>query len=366
MYIQIKNVAKRYGDRTVLQNIDINVERGQFVALLGPSGCGKTTLLNALSGLIDIDDGEIVVDGKTISAKGATVPPEKRQVGMVFQDFALWPHMNVFDNVAFGLKIRKDQKSSIRERVAEVLRVVRMAGFEDRFPHQLSGGQKQRIAIARALAPSPTVLLLDEPLSSLDAKLREEMRWELLSILQQANITSVYVTHDQIEALSMADHIVLLNQGNVEQQGIPTTLYQKPETEFAAWFLGASNRFEGMIKSREGEQATVLCGDLALLAHTTAEIGTHVIAMIRPTDVHLYDTDNEKRLHDDGAFLTATIKQRAFHGVNWHYRLVIDGAHTDFEATSIKHFQAGDRVHVFIPTEACHVVKRSGVLAGVH
>lgn len=360
MYISIKSAVKRYGEKTVLHGINLEIERGQFVALLGPSGCGKTTLLNALSGLVDLDDGEIVIDDRVLSSKGFTVPPEKRNVGMVFQDFALWPHMNVYDNVAFGLRVRKNARAAIRERVHEVLKVVRMNGFEDHFPHQLSGGQKQRIAIARALAPSPKVLLLDEPLSSLDAKLREEMRWELLSIISQANITAVYVTHDQIEALSMADQIVLLNQGQIEQQGSPTDLYKRPKTEFAAWFLGASNRFEGTVVDRHDDLVKINCGDVVLSARSREADSTHLVAMIRSSDIEVLDPSDTMSSDVAGTFFTALVQQRAFHGVNWQYRLELDGPlHLRCEAAAVKAYERGAHVCLFIPTESCHVVPKS-------
>lgn len=359
MYISIEHVMKSYGEKTVLQDVTLKVAKGQFVALLGPSGCGKTTLLNALAGLTDIDNGKIEIDGRVLSSRGHTVIPEQRNVGMVFQDFALWPHMNVFDNVAFVLKIRKESRSAIQDRVAKVLHVVQMDGYETRFPHQLSGGQKQRIAIARALAPAPTVLLLDEPLSSLDAKLREEMRWELLGIIQQAGITAVYVTHDQIEALSMADHIVVLNQGRVEQQGAATVLYHRPETIFTAAFLGASNVFEGNVVSRERDEVVVQCSGFEIRALDQGAASDKAIVVTRPSDIVLIPEDEKEHVVPEGvgSIIHAVILQRAFHGVAWQYRLEIEGGSgLRCEVWHPAQLLTGVRVQLFLPLAACRTV----------
>ncbi|MCY0900827.1 MAG: ABC transporter ATP-binding protein [Firmicutes bacterium] len=359
MFLTIDHVTKRFGDKTVLQDVHLQVERGQFVALLGPSGCGKTTLLNALAGLVDLDGGRIEIDGRVLSTRGHTVIPEQRQVGMVFQDFALWPHMTVFDNVAFGLKIRRDPRATIRERVEQVLATVQMQGFETRYPHQLSGGQKQRVAIARALAPAPTVLLLDEPLSSLDAKLREEMRWELLSIIQQAGTTAVYVTHDQVEALSMADHVVVMHQGRVEQQGAPTAIYQHPETVFTAAFLGASNLFRGQVSERGVGEVTVECSGFSVRATAGKATGGEATVAVRPSDIELILGDAEPPVRD-GTWLSATVRQRAFHGMSWQYRLETDGPIPQrIEVWHAGQVATGSRVSLFLPLEACRTVAES-------
>ncbi|MDB5053740.1 MAG: Iron(III) transport system ATP-binding protein/spermidine/putrescine transport system ATP-binding, partial [Bacilli bacterium] len=241
MGLQIQSVHKSFGEKQVLSGINISIKKGTFLALLGPSGCGKTTLLQAIAGLVSIDGGKIIIDDIVVSESGREAPPEKRNIGMVFQDFALWPHMNVFENVAFGLKLRGIKGNELKKRVVETLSIFHMEGYLTRYPHELSGGQKQRIAMARAIAPKPHLILMDEPLSSLDAGLREEMRYELVRIFKQLEMTVIYVTHDQMEAMSMADQIVLLKNGKCEQVGIPETLYNEPVSEYVAKFMGSAN-----------------------------------------------------------------------------------------------------------------------------
>lgn len=247
--IIIDDVVKDYGTFVALRGISLQVEEGEFVSLLGPSGCGKTSLLRSLAGLEDIQGGSITVGEKVLSREGYTVPPERRNVGLIFQSYALWPHMTVFKNIAYGLSLRKWDKKRIKARVSEVLGVVGLEGLEDRLPAQLSGGQMQRVAVARSLAAAPGVLLFDEPLSNLDAKLRETMRFELRRIQKSVGTTAVYVTHDQAEAMVISDRIVLMNGGEIVQQGTARELYETPESEFAAKFVGFSNLLPARIES---------------------------------------------------------------------------------------------------------------------
>ncbi len=251
-YIKIDNVVKDYGTFVALRGVSLDVEEGEFVSLLGPSGCGKTSLLRSLAGLEDIQGGSITVSDRILSRKGYTVPPERRNVGLIFQSYALWPHMTVFKNIAYGLKLRKWDKKRIAARVEEVLGVVGLEGLEDRLPAQLSGGQMQRVAVARSLAAAPGVLLFDEPLSNLDAKLRETMRFELRRIQKSVGTTAVYVTHDQAEAMVISDRIVLMNHGEIVQQGTARELYETPESEFAAKFVGFSNLIPAAVESVGG------------------------------------------------------------------------------------------------------------------
>ncbi|KPV44062.1 ABC transporter ATP-binding protein [Alicyclobacillus ferrooxydans] len=325
MQIRAEGLNKWFGDKHVLKGLDFVVEDRQFVALLGPSGCGKTTLLNILAGFLDVEEGTVAVGEDVWCRPGYGLSPEKRNVGMVFQDFALWPHMNVFDNIAFGLKLRKVNKGDIGRRVKEVLETVRMSGQEEKFPHQLSGGQKQRIAIARALAPRPSVLLMDEPLSSLDAKLREQMRWDMLDIIRAAGITTVYVTHDQSEALSMADTILLMNEGRIEQAGQPVELYHRPRTPFAATFLGASNLMDGIIEASENGVARVDCHGHIVRAIGVGAVGQRTQVSIRPTDITVYGESNHPNITRQLSVLEGTIAQKAFHGVHWRYRVKLVG-----------------------------------------
>lgn len=242
MEIRLSEISKSFGKNQVIRPLSLTIGSGSFTTLLGPSGCGKTTLLRMIAGLETPDSGEIFFDDRCVfSAKDrVNVPPEKRGLGFVFQDFALWPHMTVFENVAFGLRACKDT-SNLRERVMEALRTVELDQLADRHPHQLSGGQQQRVAFARAIVIKPSCVLFDEPLSALDAILREEMRHELKELVSREKFTSVFVTHDQTEAMSMSDRIAVVNKGVVEQYDRPETIYQHPRTKFVARFVGKSN-----------------------------------------------------------------------------------------------------------------------------
>jgi ABC-type Fe3+/spermidine/putrescine transport system ATPase subunit len=243
--LALRNIAKRYGSVDALAGIDFEVESGSFVSLLGPSGCGKTTLLRIIAGILLPDSGDVMLSGRRVNSE----PPFLRDLAMVFQDYALFPHMNVFDNVAFGIRMRGniEEKRRLGERVHEVLELVRLVNFDKRLPSELSGGQQQRIAIARALAPKPTLLLMDEPLSNLDAKVREEMRSELKEIQRKAAVTTIYVTHDQEEALGLSDTVVVMSHGRIAQIGRPTAIYAAPRDRFVANFVGKANILEGQL-----------------------------------------------------------------------------------------------------------------------
>ena len=243
--VTIKHVTKAFGDNVVLKEFNETFQEGEFITLLGPSGCGKTTMLRIIAGFEKPTTGELYIDNQLVSGGKTFIPPEKRSVGMVFQSYAVWPHMNVFDNVAYPLTIKKVPKAEIRKSVEHVLEIVHLSQYAERFPNQLSGGQQQRVALARALVAAPKLLLLDEPLSNLDAKLRESMRFEIKEIQRQLGITVVYVTHDQTEAMAMSDRIFLINRGVVQQCGSPEEIYNHPANQFVADFLGKVDFFKG-------------------------------------------------------------------------------------------------------------------------
>ncbi len=254
--LEIANLTKHYGNVIAVDDFSLAVEPGEFVSLLGPSGCGKTTILRMIAGLIEPDAGSISIAGTDVSL----LPPHKRNIGLVFQSYALFPHMSVFENVAFGLRQRRVVDPELSERVMEALDLVRLSGLERRMPRELSGGQQQRVALARAIAPRPSLLLLDEPLSNLDAKLRDTMRIELRLLQGELSITTVFVTHDQEEALTMSDRICVLHQGRLQQVDAPRAIYDHPRTPFVAEFFGRSNTFEGRIVSQDGEARVALAG----------------------------------------------------------------------------------------------------------
>lgn len=251
--VELQGITKKFGEFTAVKNIVLRVEKGEFLSLLGPSGCGKTTTLRVIAGFEEPSEGSVFIKGKCMN----DAPPYMRNIGMVFQNYALFPHKTVFNNVAYGLQMRDVEKRETRRRVGEILEMVRLTGFEDRKPHQLSGGQQQRVALARALVIRPDVLLLDEPLSNLDAKLREEMRVETKRIQQNVGITTIYVTHDQVEALSMSDRIVIMEQGAIVQMGTPRDVYESPSNPFVADFMGQSNQIEGEIVSIGDEESEI-------------------------------------------------------------------------------------------------------------
>jgi iron(III) transport system ATP-binding protein len=278
--LEISKITRKFGSAVAVNEVSLSISEGELFFLLGPSGCGKTTLLRMVAGLYQPDAGQIRFRGQDLLAK----PIEKRNIGMVFQNYSLWPHMTVFDNVAYGLKMRKIDRNEIAKRVSSALTIVDMQGMDDRKPGALSGGQQQRIALARALVYEPELILLDEPLSNLDAKLRKEMRAEIKRIQRQLKVTMVYVTHDQEEAAAMADRMALMNKGEIEQVGTPGDLYAHPASIFAAQFFGHANVLKGKVHQATPELVTVACGSVSLVAQSRQPfaVGDSVHVVFRP------------------------------------------------------------------------------------
>ena len=286
-FVEFQKVNKHYGAIAAVDDVDLVIEKGEFFSLLGPSGCGKTTMLRLIAGFIRPDSGSILVDGNQIE----NVPPEKRKVGMVFQNYALFPHLTVADNIAFGLNVQHVDKDIARKRMEEMLELVQLKEMEDRFPRQLSGGQQQRVALARALITQPHVLLLDEPLAALDKQLRSYMQVELRDLQRKLGITTFFVTHDQEEAMTLADRIAVMRSGKIIQIGPPSEVYERPHTRFVSNFLGSSNFFEGELLSCENGLAKVkISPDLLLTAGCGKTISPQkkVVLVVRPEKIRLF------------------------------------------------------------------------------
>ena len=283
--VKLENVYKKFGDKTIVKNVSLDVYEGEFLTLLGPSGCGKTTILRLISGLEIVSDGKVYLDGVDVT----NVPATKRQVNTIFQNFALFPHMTVKENISFGLKMKKVDKDEIEKEVKKIIKLVKLDGFENRYPSELSGGQQQRVAIARGVVMKPKVLLLDESLGSLDLKLKKQMQIELKKIQKKLGITFIYVTHNQEEALTMSDRIVILNKSMIEQVDSPVDIYKNPKSIFVADFIGESNIFKGYISGVKGNIASVDIGDGVIIEVNNSDynVGDKVVLIIRPKDIRI-------------------------------------------------------------------------------
>ena len=306
LVLQLKQINKYFGRSHVIKDVNIDFEKGHFVTFLGPSGCGKTTLLRMVAGFYEPDDGEILLNGKRIER----IPPYSRNTAMVFQEYALFPHMNVFDNVSYGLRVKNRPKEEIERRVKEALDLMQLKGMEDRFPNQMSGGQQQRVAVARALVMNPEVLLLDEPLSNLDAKLRESVRVELRDIQKKMGLSTIYVTHDQSEALSMSDMIVILKGGVVHQTGSPQEIYFEPKTPFVADFIGTTN----LLSVKGLGENTVSYGNDRIPTTKSVNAGQEYCLSIRPECLKLV-----KEAVDGQVNVKVTIQNKMFLGEKIRY-----------------------------------------------
>lgn len=339
--VELTNVSKSYDGETVLKNIDMQLEKGQFYTLLGPSGCGKTTILRIIAGFTEASSGKVVIDGQKVNK----IPANKRKVNTVFQDYALFPHMNVFDNIAFGLSIRKVAKSEIETRVQNALRQVRLEGYEKRNIAEMSGGQKQRVAIARALVNEPDVLLLDEPLSALDLKLRTDMQYELRELQQRLGITFVFVTHDQEEALAMSDWIFVMDRGEIVQSGTPTDIYDEPINRYVADFIGESN----IIAARMLEDYKVeFVNHIFECADAGIPQGEAVEVVIRPEDVGITEPE--------AGHIRATVDTMLFRGM-FNEIIANDEQNNEWMIHTTKSYAAGSKVGLTIEPGAIHVMR---------
>ncbi|WP_255171356.1 ABC transporter ATP-binding protein [Natrononativus amylolyticus] len=357
--ISLSGVTKRYpGGVLAVKGVDIDVESGEFVTLVGPSGCGKTTTLRTIAGFERPTEGTISIGGVDVT----DAPPYERNTGMVFQDFALFPHMTVYENVAYGMEVDGEYTDEeIDARVAEMLELVELPNVADRTPDQLSGGQQQRIALARALAPEPDALLLDEPLASLDKKLREQMQVELRRIQREVGITTVFVTHNQEEALTMSDRLAVMNDGRFEQVGPPEEVYNEPKTRFVADFLGTANLFDGTVASVENGYATVDCGDLTIRARNDgATAGETVTAVVRPERfaIDAASADGAGAAAAENVF-EGTVQFKRHLGSSVEYRLeTADGRElVVVRRSGTDERTAGDRVSVSVGADDCRIVE---------
>ena len=340
--ITLRGIAKTYGDNAVLRPMDLTIYEGEFMTLLGPSGCGKTTTLRIIAGFEQPDEGEVCFLGKKIN----DIPPYKRQINMVFQRYALFPHLNVFENVAFGLRVAKVEEKEIVERVEKMLALVNLHGFEKRSVSTLSGGQQQRVAIARALVNNPKVLLLDEPLAALDLKLRKDMQKELKNIQRETGITFIYVTHDQEEALTMSDTIVVMSEGKIQQIGSSTDIYNEPENAFVADFIGESNILDGvMLEDRKvsfsGQQFD--CVDAGFDKNEPVDV------VVRPEDVDIVAKEK--------GMLCGTVTSVVFKGVHWEIIVDIGGFKWMIQTTD--YCALDSEIGLYIEPDAIHIMKKS-------
>ena len=339
--ISFDQVVKRYDDETILKKVSFDIEQGKFYTLLGPSGCGKTTILRIIAGFTEATEGDIYFEGKRLN----DLPANKRQVNTVFQDYALFPHMNVFDNVAFGLKIKKMNKIEIEKKVKDALRMVQLPGYETREISEMSGGQRQRVAIARAIVNEPKVLLLDEPLSALDLKLRTDMQYELRELQQRLGITFIFVTHDQEEALAMSDEIFVMNKGKIVQSGTPVDIYDEPINHFVADFVGESNIVNGvMIEDNlvEFVGKRFECVDGGMRPNEPVEV------VLRPEDLTITTPDKGK--------LVVTVDTQLFRGV--HYEIICsDEQKNEWMVHSTKKAKEGSKVGLVFEPEDIHVMR---------
>lgn len=340
--IKLQNISKKFEDDVILDSINLEIKDKEFMTFLGPSGCGKTTTLRIIAGFLEADSGQVLFEGKDIN----NLPPHKRQVNTIFQRYALFPHLNVYDNIAFGLRIKKMKEKDIAKKVGEMLELVNLKGFQKRDISSLSGGQQQRVAIARALAVEPRVLLLDEPLGALDLKLRKDMQVELKNIQKRMGITFIYVTHDQQEALSMSDTIVVMNAGKIQQIGTPIDIYNEPKNAFVADFIGESNILDGVMLNdfkAKFSGAIFQCLDKGFAINESVDI------VVRPEDVDVVP-------YGEGT-ISGVITSNTFKGV--HFEMIVDIDNFKWMIQTTDYYPVGSKIGIQIEPDAIHVMKKS-------
>jgi iron(III) transport system ATP-binding protein len=357
-FIEIRNLFKRFKNVVAVNHVQLEVNKGEMLTLLGPSGCGKTTTLRCIAGLEKPEEGDIVIDGEPMLSEGF-VHPSKRGIGMVFQNYAVWPHMKVYKNIVYGLKIQRIPKRKIQERAKEVLELVGLSGLEERYPGQLSGGQQQRVALARALVGNPKVLLLDEPLSNLDAKLREKMRFEIKSLVRRMGITSVYVTHDQAEAMVISDRVAVMDSGNIVQIGTPREIYQKPTNRFVADFIGTMNFISGEVEQivqdadaiyvRTEFSEKMLC---KMPDNQATTVGKKVYASIRPEDVEVFTGAPQPRQN----LFKGTIVHKAYLGNFLYFFVSVNGTMIRVQVPHHLPQEEGQELYLFLNPEKCMIL----------
>ena len=349
--VELRGLTRRYGTQTVVDDVWLTIPHGTLVCLLGPSGCGKTTTLRLIAGFIEPSGGEVRVGDRVLSSPVTTLPPERRNMSMIFQSYALWPHMTVGENIAYGLRLRKLDRATIAKKLTAILSTTHLAALVDRYPGELSGGQQQRVALARALVVEPETLLLDEPLSNLDANLREEMRFEIRRLHDEYRYTTVYVTHDQVEAMTTADQIAVMNLGRVEQVGPPQEVYDAPDSEFVARFLGASNIIKGF--SVAADRVSVADVAIRCVGAKPGANRARAIA-VRPHDIRILvvppaDADN---------VLPATITRNVFLGASRDYMMELaDGTSLRVVAPPGENVPRGSKVWLHMPFTRCRMLR---------
>ncbi len=351
--LTLEHVSKYYGEVNAAFKIDLTINDGEFFTFLGPSGCGKTTTMRMIAGLESPSDGKILYDEKDVTR----LPPFKRNTGMVFQNYALWPHMKVRENIAYGLEVRKTPKAEVKRKVQDVIDLVGLTGMGDRFPNQLSGGQQQRVALARVLVIEPDILLLDEPLSNLDAKLRVEMREEIKAIQRKLGITTIYVTHDQEEAMAVSDRIAIQDHGKIMQVGTPKDIYDKPENLFIATFIGKGALIEGMVEGL-GDYAKVTIGESFLegvnTGDTKLEDAQHVACVMRPESFFLDAPEDPHNI------LEGEIEWSAFFGSRVEVKVKIGETSLLIDAPTNREYIAGETLKVYVPKDKTIVLPWTG------